>query len=46
VWAKERLSYLEHTIEPKGIAKALKSRALFPELDPLIDPPEDLLPPL
>jgi len=43
IWAGERLDYLEHAVEPEGIAKTLKSRALFPETDSLVDPPEDLI---
>lgn len=42
-WARARLKYLEHAVGPEGIAETLKSRALFPEIDPLIDPPEDLV---
>lgn len=42
VWAKKRLGYLEQAVEPDGIAETLKSRELFPETDPLFDPPEDL----
>lgn len=42
-WAKARLDYLEHKVEPDGIAELLKSRELFPDTDPLIDPAEDLI---
>ena len=42
-WARSRLSYLEHAIEPDGIAERLRSHDLFPETDPLIDPPDDLI---
>src|SRR5205085_9089474 len=42
-WAQARLHYLEHVIGPDGIAETLRSRELFPEADPLIDPPEDLV---
>lgn len=42
-WARARLDYLEHAVEPEGIAETLKSRNLFPETDPLVDPPEDLI---
>jgi hypothetical protein len=40
---RSRLDYLEHAVEPEGIAETLKSRELFPEIDPLVDPPEDLI---
>jgi hypothetical protein len=42
-WARARLDYLEHAVGPEGIAETLRSRALFPETDPLVDPPEDLV---
>ena len=42
-WAQSRYDHLEHQIEPTGIAKALRERKLFPEIDPLLDPPEDLI---
>jgi hypothetical protein len=42
-WATARLDRLEHAVDPEGIAEALRSRNLFPESDPLIDPPEDLV---
>ena len=41
-WARNRLEYLDHAVDPDGIAERLKSRELFPEIDPLIDPPGDL----
>lgn len=42
-WARARLEYLEHTVDADGIAEGLKERELFPEIDPLIDPPDDLI---
>jgi hypothetical protein len=42
-WARARLERLEHAVEPRGIAETLKSRDLFPETDPLVDPSEDLI---
>lgn len=42
-WARNRFEYLEHAVHPDGIAESLKERELFPESDPLIDPPEDLV---
>ena len=30
-WARARLKYLEHAVEPEGIAETLKSRRLFPK---------------
>jgi hypothetical protein len=42
-WARARLEYLEHAVDPDGIAESLKQSQLFPEADPLIDPPEDLI---
>jgi hypothetical protein len=42
-WARCRLEYLEHAGDPDGIAESLKQSELFPEADPLIDPPEDLV---
>jgi hypothetical protein len=41
-WARNRLEHLDHAIDPDGIAESLRVRELFPENDPLIDPPEDL----
>lgn len=41
-WARDRLNYLEHAVNPDVIAQSLKERELFPEVDLLIDPPEDL----
>jgi hypothetical protein len=42
-WARTRLAYLEQAVEPGEIADALKSKQLFPEIDPLVDPSEDLI---
>jgi hypothetical protein len=42
-WARSRLKYLEGVVGPDGIAERLRSRDLFPETDPLVDPPEDLV---
>lgn len=42
-WARDRLEYLEHAVDPDGIAESLKEHELFPEVDPLIDPPEDFI---
>jgi hypothetical protein len=42
-WARRRLEYLEHAIDPAGIAESLTERQLFPQPDPLLDPPEDLV---
>lgn len=42
-WAQGRFEYLEQSTNPDGIAESLRERELFPEIDPLIDPPEDLL---
>jgi hypothetical protein len=42
-WAAERLNYLEHCVGADGIAEELKSRELFPETDPLVDPPDELI---
>ena len=33
-WARDRLEYLDHAIDPNGIAESLKESELFPELDP------------
>lgn len=40
---RARLEYLDHAVEPHGVTETLKERELFPEIDPLIDPPEDLV---
>ena len=42
-WARNRLEYLDHSVDLDGVGELLKSRELFPENDPLIDPPEDLI---
>lgn len=42
-WARSRLEYLDHAVDPDGITGSLKEQELFPEIDPLIDPPEDLV---
>lgn len=42
-WARGRLEHLDHAVDPDGISERLKSRALFPEIDPFIDPPKDLV---
>lgn len=42
-WARARLGRLEHAVDPSRIAEALRERNLFPESDPLVDPPEDLV---
>ena len=31
----------DHAVDPDGISERLKSREFFPEVDPLIDPPDD-----
>jgi hypothetical protein len=42
-WTQMRLKYLENAVDASGIAETLKSKNLFPEIDPLVDPPEDLV---
>jgi len=42
-WARSRLEHLEHAVDPDGIVKSLKEGELFPEIDPLIDPPGDFV---
>jgi hypothetical protein len=42
-WSRVRLKFLENAVDASGIGETLKSRNLFPEVDPLVDPPEDLV---
>jgi hypothetical protein len=42
-WVRERLEFLENAVDASGIGEMLKAKTLFPELDNLADPPEDLL---
>ncbi len=42
-WARDRLENLDHAVGPDGIAESLQKRELFPDIDPLIGPPEDLV---
>jgi hypothetical protein len=34
---------LDHAVDPDGIAERLKEHELFPEIDALINPAEDLV---
>ncbi|TBW32403.1 hypothetical protein EYW49_22105 [Siculibacillus lacustris] len=42
-WSRRRLSELESKTSAEGISTILRDRNLFPEVDPLVDPPEDLI---
>lgn len=42
-WSRRRLADLAESVTPQGISKYLRDRNLFPDVDPLVDPPEDLI---
>ncbi len=42
-WSRMRLADLADVVTPQGISKYLRERKLFPDVDPLLDPPEDLI---
>lgn len=41
-WSRRRLASLDGIVTPSGVARRLRERGLFPDVDPLVDPPEDL----